>query len=82
MAAIEAVPEAGYPVNGEHHKRLPAGFEPLDKARDRLLRFNALWCGEDQNHPPSLHTPAILDHVTGAWRRLVPAHRRLVDHLG
>lgn len=79
--AVASMERKGYAVKGEHYKTLPRGFESDDAGQQRLLRYSALWIGEDQKPPKELHTPAIVKVVTGEWRRMAPLHRWLVDTL-
>jgi uncharacterized protein (TIGR02453 family) len=81
-AAVKKVERAGYGVKGERYKRVPRGYEPANDTQERLLRFSALWCGEDVKHPPELHTSKFVNLAVREWRKLVPLHRWLVDELG
>ena len=82
VAAVKKVERAGYEVRGEHYKRVPRGYEPANDTQEHLLRFSALWCGEDVKHPPELHTPKFVNLAVREWRKLVPLHRWLVDEIG
>lgn len=81
IQAKKKVEKAGYLVRGEHYKRTPAGFEPVGADQERLLRFAALWCGEDVPVPADLHRGAIVKHSVAEWKKLEPVHRWLVDNL-
>ena len=81
VEAITAVEALGYGVKGEHYKRAPAGFDVDDPQRERLLRFSALWTGEDRPHPPELFGPGFIDHAVDQWRLQLPLHEWLVSHL-
>lgn len=81
ITAVEAINKAGYPVQGEHYKRLPRGYEDAPEAAHHLLRFNALWVGSDEPHPKSLHTKAIVGWAARRWEKLDPLHRWLVGTL-
>ena len=78
---VSAVERKGYDVKGEHYKKLPRGFTADNASQGRLLRYSALWIGEDQKPPAELHTPAIVKIVTAEWRKMAPLHRWLVDTL-
>lgn len=82
VKAVQKVERAGWPVKGEHLRRLPAGFEATTDIQARLLRHNALWCGEDQSIPPELHERTFVKYAVDRWKKLVPLHRWLVDTLG
>ncbi len=79
--AVESVERAGWPVKGEKYKRLPRGFEASNDAQDRLLRYGALWCGEDVPIPASLHNRGLVRYAMNRWTKLNPLHRWLVDTL-
>ena len=81
LAAAELTKKAGYPIIGSHYKRLPRGFEGAPAAAHDLLRYNAMYIGADQPHPPSLHTRGFIRWAVGRWQKLDPLHRWLVDTL-
>ncbi len=81
VAAVESVEKAGWPVKGEKYKLLPRGFEAADPHQERLLRHGALWCGEDIEAPPSLHSRRLVSYAMNRWTKLEPLHRWLVDTL-
>jgi uncharacterized protein (TIGR02453 family) len=83
-ALVEVLDElrgAGFDVEGERLKRLPAEFD-ADHPRAALLTLKTLFAV--QQHPPAewLHTPAARDVVAQAWRRLVPLNAWLRTHVG
>jgi hypothetical protein len=47
-----------------------------------MLRYSALWIGEDEKNTADLHSPAIVTHAAAEWKRMAPLHRWLVDTLG
>lgn len=81
LTAVAAADKAGYPVHGEHYKRLPRGFEDAPEEAHDLLRFAALWTGEDEPHPKSMSSKAFVGWVARRWEKLDPIHRWLVDNL-
>jgi len=77
--AIEAVEREGRTVNGEHYRKPPPGYVAESKEAERLLRFNALWSGEEMPHPSELGSPRLVDFCVARWRTVLPLHRWLVD---
>jgi uncharacterized protein (TIGR02453 family) len=82
VKVVKSMERKGYEVKGEHYKTLPRGFTAADATNERLLRFSALWIGEDEKIGAELHSPAIVRHVVAEWKRMAPLHRWLVDNLG
>ena len=82
LKAAAVTTKAGYPIHGQHYKRLPRGYEDAPDAAHELLRHNALWVGLDEPHPKSLSSKAIVGWTTRRWEKLDPLHRWLVDTLG
>jgi uncharacterized protein (TIGR02453 family) len=78
---VQKVGRAGWPVKGEHYRRLPAGLEATTDLQARLLRHNALWCGEDETVPGELHDRTFVRFAIDRWKKLAPLHRWLVDSL-
>lgn len=81
LEAAATAKKAGYPLQGEHYKRLPRGFEDTPEAAHGLLRYNSLWVGLDEPHPKSLATRGIVGWAVRRWEKLDPLHRWLVDTL-
>jgi uncharacterized protein (TIGR02453 family) len=79
--AVSAVEKAGWPVKGEKYKLLPRGFAADGEFQERLLRYGALWCGEDGPIPASLHNRRLVSYAMTRWTKLEPLHRWLVDTL-
>ena len=79
LKAAEDTARAGYPIQGEHYKRLPRGFEDSPEDAHDLLRYNALWVGLDEPHPKSLSSKSFVGWATRRWEKLDPLHRWLVD---
>jgi len=77
VEVLAALREAGYTVDGQGTKRVPAGFAP-DHPRADLLRYRGLWA----EHPldPAQHTrPALVDALAEHCRVMLPFHRWLVE---
>lgn len=66
----------GYTVNGEHYKRIPAGYD-ADPAAAGLLRHAGLYAGCELPIPAELHTPAIIDYCLEKFKPMQPLHRWL-----
>ena len=81
LAAVAATARAGFPVKGEHYKKVPAGFQ-ADGEPARLLRHAGLWTGEDLPVPASLHSGRFVGWCVTRWKKSLPLHRWLVDHVG
>ncbi len=84
-ALVETVAEveaAGYQVLGEEFKRTPAGYGDVDAARERLLRFAALWTVIEEPIGGWLHGPEALERAFGHWQKMAPLHRWLVASFG
>ena len=80
--AVTAVTKAGYDVKGEHYKTVPRGFEPKSERHAKMLRYSALWIGEDHPVSPTLHSAELVDWAIDEWKQMKPIHRWLTDHLG
>ena len=79
--AVAKIERAGFPIEGEHYKKLPRGFEPISPKRDKLLRHAALWSGRDEPLPKALYSKAFVGFCVDRWKKLAPLHRWLVDEL-
>ena len=80
--AVTRVTKAGYEVKGETYKTTPRGFEPWNDRQEQMLRYSALWIGEDHPLSAGLHSPEFVDWAMEQWKTMNPIHRWLVDHLG
>ena len=80
-AAASAVEGKGWDVKGEKYKKLPRGFEAANGHQERFLKYAALWCGEDEPIPASLHNRRLIGYAMNRWTKLEPLHRWLVDAL-
>ncbi len=79
--AVGKVERAGHEVHGKRYKRVPRGYEPANESQERFLRHAALWTGDDERHPPELHSAALVPLVVQRWKEHAPLHRWLVEHL-
>lgn len=82
LAIVDDLDGAGFPVHGEHYKRVPRGYDPDDEDRARLLRFNALWSATDTDHPGIMGNRRFIGWCVRRWERQAPLHRWLVDEVG
>ena len=78
---LTALESDGWEVGGERLKRIP---KPWDEQHPRahLLRCKSLTAG--RTHPPEewLHTAAVKERVSAAWRALRPLNDWLGQHVG
>lgn len=81
QAAVGVIQKAGYEVKGEQYKTLPRGFSTDDEFTARMLRYNALWIGEDQPAPKVLGNRRFVKWATTRWAKMEPLHRWLVGTL-
>lgn len=82
VSAVHAVSKAGFHVRGEHYKRTPKGHqEPADPLVGRLLRHNALWSTQDFQHPGTFGSSRFVSWCLTRWRRQLPLHEWLRDHV-
>ncbi len=79
--AVTALERARFAVKGEHYKQLPRGFDTDDAFATRMLRYAALWVGEDEPTPKSLHSKRFVSWAMTRWSKQAPLHRWLVDNL-
>jgi len=76
VEVLAALREAGYTVDGQATKRVPAGFA-ADHPRADLLRYRGLWA--EHALDPVLHTrPELVDALAEHCRVMLPLHRWLV----
>ncbi len=80
-SAVAALGEAKIEVKGEHYKQLPRGFDTADDFTGRMLRYNALWTGEDVAAPKVLNSSRFVSWAMTRWTKAAPLHRWLVDNL-
>lgn len=75
--ALEALQEAGiYNIEGEHYKRVPAGFDPHHK-RAHLLRYDGLYVLSPRIPVNDLLTPALVDMCYAHFQHMAPVEQWL-----
>jgi uncharacterized protein (TIGR02453 family) len=80
-AIVARLREAGFELEGEQLKTKPRGYD-ADHPRIDLLRFKSLMALKRFGAPDWLATPAAVDHVRDAWRRLVPLNEWIMLNVG
>jgi uncharacterized protein (TIGR02453 family) len=80
-SAVTGVEKAKIEVKGQHYKQLPRGFDTADEFTSRMLRYNALWTGEDVLAPKVLASKRFVGWAMTRWAKAAPLHRWLVDSL-
>ena len=80
-SAVAGLEKAKIEVKGAHYKQLPRGFDTDDDFTGRMLRYNALWTGEDEAAPKVLGSRRFVSWAMTRWTRAAPLHRWLVDTL-
>jgi uncharacterized protein (TIGR02453 family) len=73
--------DADFELEGEQLKTKPRGYA-ADHPRIDLLRFKSLMGLKRFGAPDWLATPATVDHVREAWRRLVPLNEWVLRNVG
>lgn len=81
VALLDDLRGAGFSVEGERLKRLPAEFGP-DHPRADLLTLKTLFAVQQHEPAEWLHTPQARDVVAQAWRELAPLNDWLRQHVG
>ncbi len=77
-SALEAVRKAGFPIDGQHYKRVPRDF-PADHERADLLLYNGLTARYDSVIPEVFYTPELVDFCFEHFQAMLPVHRWLVQ---
>ena len=80
-STVAVLEKAKVEVKGEHYKQLPRGFDTEDEFTARMLRYNALWTGEDVPAPKVLGSKRFVSWAMTRWTKAAPLHRWLVDSL-
>jgi uncharacterized protein (TIGR02453 family) len=75
--ALAAVTRAGFEVGEATRARVPSGYD-REHPRADLLRHDGLVVFREERIGPVVHSPALLDHCTAAYRAMLPLHRWLV----
>jgi uncharacterized protein (TIGR02453 family) len=80
--AVEAIEKTGYPVDGQTHKRVPAGYPVgTEGPAARFLRHSALFVHHDEAADLALDAGHLLPTLGRHWNALAPLHRWLVTHV-
>ncbi len=66
----------GFTLNGEHYKRMPAGYD-ADPAAAWLLRCSGLYAGNETSIPVELYSPALIDYCWKRFKLMEPLQRWL-----
>ncbi|MEM7154468.1 MAG: DUF2461 domain-containing protein [Myxococcota bacterium] len=73
--------KAGYPLEGQSYKRVPRGYD-TEHPRAELLRHGALHAGSTlEPLPEELHSAKFVGLCMRHFKKLLPLHTWLVDHL-
>jgi uncharacterized protein (TIGR02453 family) len=80
-AEVERLETAGWSINGEQLKRVPAGFD-ADAPRMELLKRKSLHVGRHWEPTEWLHDRRALDEVRNAWRDVRTLNAWLADNVG
>jgi uncharacterized protein (TIGR02453 family) len=79
VAAIRAVP--GYSVEGQHYKRVPAGFDAAHPNAE-LLKHRGLYAGVDAKIPEEFFSARLVDYCFERFAPLAPLQRWLMKLFG
>jgi uncharacterized protein (TIGR02453 family) len=75
VAGIRELP--GFAVEGEHYKRVPAGFDP-GHPNAALLKYKGLWAGLELKIPEEFYSARLVDFCLERFAPLAPLHRWLM----
>ncbi|HOW84530.1 MAG TPA: DUF2461 domain-containing protein [Candidatus Aminicenantes bacterium] len=75
VEALRAIP--GCAIEGEHYKRVPAGFDPAHRNAG-LLRHRGLYAGFETRVPPEFFGPEFVDYCFERFAPMAPLHRWLI----
>lgn len=81
VAVLDRLRAAGFDVEGERLKRVPAEFG-IDHPRADLLTLKTLFAVQQLAPDERLHTRAVVDAVAVAWRAVTPLNDWLTQHVG
>lgn len=81
VAVLDALRDAGFTIEGERLKRVPAEFGD-DHPRRELLTLKTLFAFTAHEPGEWLHTPQVREVVAEDWRRLAPLNAWLAEHVG
>jgi len=79
VAAIRA--REGFSVEGEHYKRVPAGFDPGHRYAE-LLKFRGLYGSFETKVPEEFFSARLVDYCYERFEPIVPLHRWLMKLFG
>ena len=79
VAAIRAIP--GYSVDGQHYKRVPAGFDP-GHPNAELLKHKGLYAGVETKIPEVFYSSRLVEYCFERFEPLAPLHRWLMKLFG
>jgi uncharacterized protein (TIGR02453 family) len=79
VAALRARP--GFTVEGEHYKRVPAGFDP-GHPNAGLLKHKGLYTGFETKLPAELYSARLVDYCLERFEPVVPLNRWLMKLYG
>ncbi len=71
--AVNKVTAKGYPVGGEHYKRIPGGYDASHPNAEFLL-YNGLHAVLDQKIPKQFYSKAIIDYAFSHYENMAPIH--------
>jgi uncharacterized protein (TIGR02453 family) len=75
VASIRA--REGFSVEGEHYKRVPAGFDPGHPNAD-LLKHKGLYASYETKVPEEFYSARLVDYCLERFEPIVPLHRWLM----
>jgi len=79
VAAIRA--HKGFSVEGEHYKRVPAGFDP-GHANAELLKHKGLYASFETKVPEEFYSARLVEYCLERFEPAVPLHRWLMKLFG
>ena len=71
--AVKKVSGKGYTVNGQHYKRIPAGYDADHPNADFLL-YNGLHAMIEEKVPPAFYSDALIDYAFSHYKNMLPLH--------
>lgn len=81
VRVLDDLRTAGFTVDGQRLKRVPAEFG-ADHSRAELLTLKTLFAWQQHEPADWLHTARAADVVAAAWRQLQPLNDWLRQHVG
>jgi len=79
VAAIRV--REGFSVDGQHYKRVPAGFDPAHPNAE-LLKHKGLYAGVETKIPEEFFSARLVDYCFERFEPLAPLHRWLMKLFG